>query len=154
MVDLLKKRRFGMIEKRFEIVKSKLIKDGWVINDKLKQFTFPTLRGDKRALVSYCKALNELHGENEQFKQSQANTLREFEKGTKKIQQLAKENEELKQQREELFIRERDTKNELRELKEENKELLSLIQEDVDSWSDDKKQALCDMLNAILGDFE
>ena len=78
--------------KRFEIVKSKLIKDGWVISDKLKQFTFPTLKGDKRALVSYCKALNE----------------------------LAEENEQLKKQRAELFIRERDTKNELREQQERN----------------------------------
>jgi len=50
--------------KRFEIVKSKLIKDGWVISDKFKQFTFPTLKGDKMALISYCKALNELHEEN------------------------------------------------------------------------------------------
>ena len=41
-----------------------------------------------------------------------------------------------------------------KELKEENQELLSLIQEDVESWSDEKKQALCDMSNAILGDFE
>ena len=56
-----------MTTKRFEIVKSKLIKDGWVISDKLKQFTFPTLKGDKRALVSYCKALNELHEEKEQL---------------------------------------------------------------------------------------
>lgn len=67
-----------MTEKRFEIVESKLIKDGWVISDKLKQFSFPTLRGDKRALVSYCKALNELHSENEQFKQSQKSILREL----------------------------------------------------------------------------
>lgn len=41
-----------------------------------------------------------------------------------------------------------------KELKEENQELLSLIQEDVDSWSDEKKQLLSDMSNAILGDFE
>lgn len=57
-----------MTEKRFEIVKSKLIKDGWVISDKIKQFTFPTLKGDKRALISYCKALNELNEENENLK--------------------------------------------------------------------------------------
>ena len=55
--------------KRFEIVKSKLIKDGWVISDKLKQFTFPTLKGDKRALISYCKALNELAEENTRLRQ-------------------------------------------------------------------------------------
>ena len=40
--------------------------------------------------------LNELHEENEKLKQSQASTLREFIKGTKKIQKLAKENMELK----------------------------------------------------------
>ena len=40
------------------------------------------------------------------------------------------------------------------ELKEENKELFGLLQEDVDSWSDEKKQILSDMSNAILGDFE
>jgi hypothetical protein len=39
-------------------------------------------------------------------------------------------------------------------LKEENQELLGLVQEDVKSWSDEKKQALSDMSNAILGDFE
>lgn len=53
-----------MTKDRFDIVKSKLIKDGWVISDKLKQFTFPTLKGDKRALFSYCKAFNELAEEN------------------------------------------------------------------------------------------
>lgn len=57
-----------MTKKRFEIVESELVKDGWVISDKLKQFTFPTLRGDKRALVSYCKALNELVKENMMLK--------------------------------------------------------------------------------------
>lgn len=66
-----------MTEKRFEIVKSKLIKDGWVINDKLKQFTFPTLKGDKRALISYCKALNELYEEKEDWEHNCLKTVSE-----------------------------------------------------------------------------
>ena len=43
-----------------------------------------------------CNKLNELAEENQALKQSHASTLREFQKGTKKIQQLAKENKELK----------------------------------------------------------
>ena len=92
-----------MTAKRFEIVKSKLIKDGWVISDKLKQFTFPTLKGDKRALVSYCKALNELHEENNELRLQLnlcSDQRNEFHRGARenanRVGKLKKENEQLK----------------------------------------------------------
>lgn len=88
-----------MTKNRFEIVKSKLIKDGWVISDKLKQFTFPTLRGDKRALFSYCKALNELSKENERLKSKGLKVLEFYEYKLKNT-----DSEEFENAREELWI--------------------------------------------------
>ena len=58
-----------MTEKRFKITKSKLVKNAHVIEDGKKQFTFPTLVGDKWALIAYKQALNEISEENEQLKQ-------------------------------------------------------------------------------------
>lgn len=95
--------------KRFEIVKSKLIKDGWVISDKLKQFTFPTLKGDKRALISYCKALNELAEENKELKAMCEDyrklSIQYQQKYNEKISDntfLEKENKELKAENRQL----------------------------------------------------
>ena len=44
--------------KRFIIVKSKLVENGWVIDDKCKEFVFHTIVGNKRGLITYCKILN------------------------------------------------------------------------------------------------
>ena len=59
-----------MTEKRFKITKSKLVENAYVIEDKKKQFTFPTLVGDNRGLIAYEKSLNKLSEENEQLKQT------------------------------------------------------------------------------------
>lgn len=56
-------------KKRFNIVKSKLIEKAHVVEDEKKQFTFPTLVGDKRGLIAYEKALNKLSEENEQLQE-------------------------------------------------------------------------------------
>ena len=57
-----------MNEKRFNIRKSHVIKNGWFIEDSLKKFTFPTSKGDKGWLTSYCKALNKLFEDKKQLK--------------------------------------------------------------------------------------
>ena len=57
-----------MTEKRFKITKSKLVQNAYVIEDKEKQFTFPTLVGDSRGLIAYKEALNELSKEDEKLK--------------------------------------------------------------------------------------
>ncbi len=57
-----------MNEKRFNIRKSHVMKNGWFIEDSLKKFTFPTSKGDKGWLTSYCKALNKLFEDKEQLK--------------------------------------------------------------------------------------
>ena len=54
--------------KRFKITKSKLVQNAYVIEDKEKQFTFPTLVGDKRGLIGYEKALNKLSEQNASIK--------------------------------------------------------------------------------------
>lgn len=51
---------------------------------------------DSYEAKQYCKKLNELNDKTKMLKESEASTLREFIKGTKKIQKLAKENMELK----------------------------------------------------------
>ena len=48
------------------------------------------------------KLLNELAEENQVLKHSQSSTLREFEKGVKKIQLLSKESQQLKEENEQL----------------------------------------------------
>lgn len=48
----------NMSERRFNIVKSKLVENGWVINDKCNEFVFPTFVGDKKQLIAYCNAFN------------------------------------------------------------------------------------------------
>ena len=72
---------------------------------------------------------------------------------------LHEENEQLRKDREDLFYRERDTKNDWRELKQENEklkqenqELHQLNQEYINNLSDEKKETLSKILNAILGD--
>lgn len=55
--------------KRFKITKSKLVQNAHVIEDGKKQFTFPTLVGDKWALISYKQALNKLSEENEELQE-------------------------------------------------------------------------------------
>ena len=83
-----------------------------------------------------CELLNELVEENEQLKQSQSSTLREFQKGTKKIQQLAKENKELKfqlnllrEQANEFHRGARENANRAGQLEKENKYLKNTIKE-------------------------
>ena len=82
-----------MIEKRFTVYGKEIVQD-----DECWAVAYSKYNADVIAT-----ALNELIEENQVLKQSQASTLREFEKGTKKIQQLAKENKELKLQNGELL---------------------------------------------------
>ena len=56
-------------KKRFDIVKSKLVHNAYVIEDEKKQFTFPTLVGDNRGLIAYEEALNKLSEKNEQLQE-------------------------------------------------------------------------------------
>ena len=58
-----------MTEKRFKITKSKVVQNAHVIEDKEKQFTFPTLVGDNRGLIAYKQALNKLSEENEELQE-------------------------------------------------------------------------------------
>ena len=45
-----------MNEKRFNIRKSHVIKNGWFIEDSLKKFTFPTSKGDKGCIRLFTSA--------------------------------------------------------------------------------------------------
>ena len=78
-------------KKRFNIVKSKLIENAHVIEDKEKQFTFPTLVGNDRGLIAYEKALNKLSEENE-LKGDFRNIISED------IVRIKNENEQLKKE--------------------------------------------------------
>ena len=80
-------------KKRFDIVKSKLVKNAYVIEDKEKQFTFPTLVGDNRGLIAYEKALNKLSEENEELKNDLNDALNRIEERSNDIQLLKEENE-------------------------------------------------------------
>ena len=54
-----------MVEKRFVIKPSSIVNDGFVIIDKEKDYTFPVLESTLNYM--FCKALNELHEENERL---------------------------------------------------------------------------------------
>ena len=81
----------------------------YIIQDNLGEYS--VLKGENMELICpeiehkeigelFCYELNDLAEENEQLKQSQASTLREFAKATKKIQKLAGKNLNLKQENE------------------------------------------------------
>ena len=114
-------------KKRFDIVKSKLVKNAYVIEDKEKQFTFPTLVGDNRGLIAYEKALNKLSEENEELKNDLNDALNRIEERSNDIQLLKEENElkgDFRNFINEDIIR---IKNENKELKKEVKNLNILI---------------------------
>ena len=50
-----------MTEKRFKIMKSVIVKDGWFIADNKKKFTFPTIKNGKVISFTLCNALNDLN---------------------------------------------------------------------------------------------
>ena len=70
---------------------------------------------------------SQLEKENEQLKQSQASTLREFEKSTKRIQKLTRENEQLKStlqsERRDLISTNNDYSEKLFKCRKENEQL-------------------------------
>ena len=70
-----------MTEKRFNIIKSRIVKDGWFIEDTLKEFTFPTIKNGKNICFTLCKALNKL---NNNIKLSEKNLYKELLKGDNK----------------------------------------------------------------------
>lgn len=84
--------------KRFKITKSKLVENAHVIEDKEKQFTFPTLVGDDRGLMAYKKALNKLSEENRNLKRENElkSDFRNFI--NEDIVRIKNENEELKKE--------------------------------------------------------
>ena len=55
-----------MTDKRFVIKPSSIVTDGFVIIDKEKKYTFPVLESTLNYI--FCKALNELHEENERLR--------------------------------------------------------------------------------------
>lgn len=50
-----------MTEKRFKIMESLIVKDGWFIADNKKKFTFPTIKNGKDICFTLCNALNDLN---------------------------------------------------------------------------------------------
>lgn len=56
-----------MTDKRFVIKPSAIVTDGFVIIDKEKKYTFAVL--DSTLNYMFCKALNELHEENERLRE-------------------------------------------------------------------------------------
>ena len=50
-----------MTEKRFNIIESRILKDAWFIEDKEKEFTFPTKKKKKNICFTLCNALNDLN---------------------------------------------------------------------------------------------
>lgn len=66
---------FEMIEKRFNIIESRIVKDAWFIEDSEKEFTFPTIKDGKDICFTLCKALNEL---NNDIKLSEKNLYKEL----------------------------------------------------------------------------
>ena len=52
-----------MTSERFQINKSTIIEDAYILEDKNKKYTFTTLK-NKEDLYSFCKALNELQDKN------------------------------------------------------------------------------------------
>lgn len=117
-----------MSEKRFNIRKSHILKNGWFIEDNLKKFTFPTLKGDKGWLISYCKALNKLFEDNKQLKKllecsrEEANDYCEELMGKDEFIRL------YKSQRDD-YIKEN------KQLKSTIKEVTELLSEEVDVFS-------------------
>ena len=105
-----------MTEKRFTMIKSE-ISGLYVPIDEQKHYNFSGFE-DEHDCIRIVTILNKLYDmqvmngkiasnylkENEQLKQSQASTLREFEKSTKRIQKLARENEQLKKKLSDLRI--------------------------------------------------
>ena len=114
-------------KKRFDIVKSKLVKNAYVIEDKEKQFTFPTLVGDNRGLIAYEKALNKLSEENEELKNDLNDALNRIEERSNDIQLLKEENDLKGDFRNFIYEDIIRIKNENKELKKEVKNLNILI---------------------------
>ena len=118
-----------MNKKRFNIRKSHVIKNGWFIEDSLKKFTFPTSKGDKGWLTSYCKALNKLFEDKKQLK---------------KLLECSREEandycEELMEKDEFIRLYKRigdELKEENEQLKQSINEVVELLSEEVDLFSE------------------
>ena len=106
-----------------------------------------------------CEVLNALHEENQELRlqlnqcSDQRNEFhRMVRENVNRVGKLEKENEQLKTKNNaylqdiEMFKEENTT------LKLENQELHKLNQEYINNLSDEKKETLSEMLNAILGD--
>lgn len=105
-----------------------------------KRFTLAYEKGNWWAVRDYditlwkeevISLLNELYEENEQLKQSNERFSKTVAEQIIIIKEYREENEQLKQ---------------------ENQELHKLNQEYINNLSDEKKETLSEMLNAILGD--
>ena len=88
-----------MTDKRFVIKPSAIVTDGFVIIDKEKKYTFPVL--DSTLNYMFCKALNELHEENQSLK-FQLDECQNHKLYSRR--ELEKENEQLKQENSELKL--------------------------------------------------
>ena len=100
--------------------------------------------GGKHCADVIATALNDLAEENEQLKHDATVLICSNQEYRKENEQLKTKNAYL--QDIEMFKEENTT------LKLENQELHKLNQEYIDSLSDEKKETLSEMLNAILGD--
>lgn len=94
--------------KRYNIKPSKIIEDGFCIQDDEREHSFPTV-DDKSHLIMYEKALNE---QDERIKQLQIDIMGQSEE----IEILSDENERLKQIREEQTETILKQKRKIREL--------------------------------------
>ena len=92
------KKRFEyyMTDKRFVIKPSAIVTDGFVIIDKEKKYTFPVL--DSTLNYMFCKALNELHEENENLKDVNVQCCNDYSAMRRDVLQYKEENEQLKKE--------------------------------------------------------
>lgn len=86
--------------KRFEINPSAMYNNKYVIHDSKKEYTFPVL--DSTLNYMFCKALNELHDENEKLKIFLKAVNEELDLANRDCDILEEENEQLKSDNQEL----------------------------------------------------
>ena len=87
--------------KRFEIKQSAMNNNRYVIHDSKKEYTFPVL--DSTLNYMFCKALNELHDENEKLKIFLKAVNEELSLANRDYDTLEEEYEQLKQNNTELI---------------------------------------------------